>query len=943
VAAYQVELSGDLMQYLEGAAEVATLDGTYSEGGHRFRLRAEQAPAGNRMLLTNFTSGESKLLTAGGNFIFSASGRLMRCNAVSGGFDGIDGLSLEHISEMIAFDAVDVTRGTTKGSIIPFDATVTECLGLTAKQANLTTPEALERFPDFAGGLQKASTQDVKALKESLFTRGSRRKLSSATTEAIDAAKAYMDRAELISIMTNPKSGKHMTREELMHPDRKRVLATARAKAHANRELTALTTFDLWVATRMANPEAQTAGYAFDSDSASVDSYFDWATSGDLGADLSMDLSGFWGVSTSFVAWSGFEYYAEVTNRRKLKEQSKEEPTRKLMLLGGDDVKMVAAPVKVKAFDAEIKKDALTTAAVYSIAYPGTCIGGMNTLSKPLPPAIYETVCTAYDVEKTEVCDEEKVAVEIPPTEVSKFSLEKDMLEMKVFSEYPDCKPWYDAYFVEGDSKELEKAKEEFVDEEKPKEPLFGEIPKEEFPPVPEIPMKPGMHFEEKMHYLMDFGMPPHCGKAIWHMEDMKKHMEIEYIPIEARAQFVIEKKCKVVEEQGACIAKEEVRVGRKLSGGAGLLAPAAYASILYKSFTTDYVVAFQGTKFDEPAMLEYTLMKDPVVVEFKGTKTVTTVGFAKYIAQLFPCMVPHAESIKDDIAYITGHSLGGAAATLFSVLGPATSGALVTFGAPPTGPHADFGVKGEYDLKSDELGPFSGTIPSVPTIAGTRYFHKFDPVPGFYFNYGMWAHKLQTALMVYDTDDDCSATSFSYTQAPLPGLDQLKSFLCTSYGVKPMTWSAPAAYFSYTNALNPAPCAESSFSFVYDYLDSLPEMTMGGSKPIWTPLETFDSCASSYIATIDAYAMTYFTSALMEINPAFDLSAGNDPTFFLWFYGVWGLWWIHSSYPNYPDAETSGASSDYGPVNPGADPVVALAEQVYENLKEAQQYDTGF
>merc|ERR550514_425448 len=105
VAAYQVELSGDIMASLEGARE-ATLDGMYSDGGHHFRLRFEEASDGNRMLFTNLTSGDSKLATSEGTFIFSSSGRLARCNAKHG-FTDIARFGVEGVAEAITFDAVE--------------------------------------------------------------------------------------------------------------------------------------------------------------------------------------------------------------------------------------------------------------------------------------------------------------------------------------------------------------------------------------------------------------------------------------------------------------------------------------------------------------------------------------------------------------------------------------------------------------------------------------------------------------------------------------------------------------------------------------------------------------------------------------------------------------------------------------------------------------------
>merc|ERR1719453_660341 len=315
VAAYQVELSGDLMGSLEGARE-ATLDGTYSDGTHRFRLRFEAASEDNRMLFTNFTSGESKLVTSEGSFVFSSSGRLVRCN--EHGLKDINRFGVEGVAEAMHFDTVEY--GAPTAGFIPFEASIRECHSLTTKQANLSTPEALERFPLLAGSLQHADKSDLQATKDGYFKLQSRRKLaasadqvSAVTKRKIVAAKARMDAAELVGLMTNPASGRHMTAEELSHPDRKRVLAAARSKQHASRKLgmmanNMVTHFDLWLATRMADSSAVGSDFMFDQEPAE-DGFFTDVTTPDMGPDLSMDLSGTIGIRKIFAEWSGWHYF----------------------------------------------------------------------------------------------------------------------------------------------------------------------------------------------------------------------------------------------------------------------------------------------------------------------------------------------------------------------------------------------------------------------------------------------------------------------------------------------------------------------------------------------------------------------------------------------------------------------------------------------------------
>merc|ERR550514_1046729 len=129
---------------------------------------------------------------------------------------------------------------------------------------------------------------------------------------------------------------------------------------------------------------------------------------------------------------------------------------------------------------------------------------------------------------------------------------------------------------------------------------------------------------------------------------------------------------------------------------------PNAFASLLYKTVSTstkhsswrrEYAVAFQGVKMDEPGMMFYLLNKKPVYwktnVDGAGAMTTfaTTEGYALYTQETFPCIAYMSNTIKEDVSWITGHSLGGAAATLYSMVidkGRQPS-RLVTFGAVAT------------------------------------------------------------------------------------------------------------------------------------------------------------------------------------------------------------------------------------------------------------------
>merc|ERR1719453_1452102 len=167
---------------------------------------------------------------------------------------------------------------------------------------------------------------------------------------------------------------------------------------------------------------------------------------------------------------------------------------------------------------------------------------------------------------------------------------------------------------------------------------------------------------------------------------------------------------------------------------------PNAWASLLVKDGKK--VASFQGTKMHDASMMDYSLKRDPVYLKFGGPATVIQEGYALYVAHLFTCM--YAMPSPD---FVTGHSLGGAAAVVYNKI---VGGSLVTFGAPATY-YRSFGVSGltspsvttGYEIKTKLPVSVPSTLPTYSCGGSSvRYFHKFDPIPGFYYAGGMWMHE---------------------------------------------------------------------------------------------------------------------------------------------------------------------------------------------------------
>jgi hypothetical protein len=267
------------------------------------------------------------------------------------------------------------------------------------------------------------------------------------------------------------------------------------------------------------------------------------------------------------------------------------------------------------------------------------------------------------------------------------------------------------------------------------------------------------------------------------------------------------------------------------------------------------------------------------------------------------------------------------------------------------------------------------GYIPptfQTPTLPNSyRYFHKFDPIPGYYFSLTAWKHVSETAYLLYDSTEECTSnlggviydsdsdlhSSFDagYTLANYDPADgathvatavvaDLYDMLCDEYGVSPGVWEVqgdPNVYFSYTNAFNPMPCAEALLTLTVDYVNSAPGLSTGGfsstnpAPGTWVMYESFYECSQSYIASLSAYFAIYLASQLADTyHPALydsDITAA-DIQFHLMFYGMWGLWWIHSAYPNY-DLETEYGTQTFAMVTSEEDDYVISSFETLEDL----------
>merc|ERR1711871_167724 len=226
---------------------------------------------------------------------------------------------------------------------------------------------------------------------------------------------------------------------------------------------------------------------------------------------------------------------------------------------------------------------------------------------------------------------------------------------------------------------------------------------------------------------------------------------------------------------------------------------------------------------------------------------------------------------------------------------------------------------------------------------------------------------------MLYDTEDTCSSAAPSVsayimgtlddstmaksdyntdtdflTPQEMTKLGNLHDFLCSNYEVATNGVPVSVDYYSYTTAFDPMPCKEALISMTWAYVSTLPGVSYPMPSDVWMPHETFQQCSETWFATVTAYSLTYVASALVEENEAYTFgNIETDMTHIMFFYAFFGLFWIHSSYPNYILSDVPGhtiADNGYGPdlatydsdVTPSNDdPLFAMADEVKNNLPD--------
>ncbi|KAH8070743.1 hypothetical protein JL721_4860 [Aureococcus anophagefferens] len=164
VAAYQVELGGDVLPYLPASDDVVSLlSGYYMADGHRMSVKISKSAYNTNFLLVNGTSGDSKLMSRNGTFEFDKYSNIVGCNIPRKSTDMfLSSMDLKSVADdaEISFVKVNIAYSATEDDFIPHSGlTESTCVDFATRKSNMTSPEYIWGQVDVDGNTRKLIAQ----------------------------------------------------------------------------------------------------------------------------------------------------------------------------------------------------------------------------------------------------------------------------------------------------------------------------------------------------------------------------------------------------------------------------------------------------------------------------------------------------------------------------------------------------------------------------------------------------------------------------------------------------------------------------------------------------------------------------------------------------------------------------------------------------------------
>jgi hypothetical protein len=830
VAAYQVDLNGEnTMQFASPQSVVTSFEGTTSVEGHELLVRVQQAEH-TQVYILNLTDDSAKLMTRNGTWTF-ANGVVLSCTNKYQD-DVVSAMSIDSLVDSRDFKDITVDHGDAEPAFIPNGGfSVGDCTRMNVATGNLSSPSspfgASVAFPshrDSVGNnMRKLASQhqprpptraertsEMHAEMMSLMTdhrnprnqelEYARRQLFEMhSTEELEAMHDELHARRLWKgdEDMSAKSSSNTTYSDMVAAVDFNVQTTTYATSSSYQSGSWATSlgdtgyysyishFDLWIATRLADPSFVTSKNYYADQSGGLQALLgigkksDISSGGYLAASFALDVAGHSGISAAFGFWSGFKYLTSYTftpselsglisAQYDASTSTMYEAMRKLK--GAENRKLATTDF----FEVEIKfKDTMDektsdklaislSKAFYHAMYPGACAGG--------------------------------------------FTVGEDALY------------------------------------------LIGEL----------AGLNAGIDFDDALNF---------CDKIMGELDSMTEAEEDAFLDSsdntfysgDATVTSLMFEYCETLMESD----------GTKASAGGGALPlkhAHAWASYLKKETPesgktmTEYVVAFQGTKGNDFSMMQFNNRLQPIAAYWDSKVHIVAEGHYLYMNSLTECLDWFQSTATSSVpTFVTGHSLGGAAATLYAKGKTAwTTGVtatntfyprLVTFGAAPTSyagtpveslttgtqiPCDDTAIDANkctsdcYVTPDAFISAFSGGMSTwcyYSPPESVRFFHKFDPVPSMMMFGLSYRHELENAVVLWDAyDPSCSSytpgcdlsskdlkSGADIKDLGLKGTnpDLVKDWICTKTKAVPLTYATKCEdeLTSYFTLLNPFPC----------------------------------------------------------------------------------------------------------------------------------------
>ncbi|EGB04061.1 hypothetical protein AURANDRAFT_67476 [Aureococcus anophagefferens] len=962
LATYQADLGGgDLSEVLSNSPGMAArLEGTYTEDGHVMVLRISQLEERTDFYFFN-ASGGSKLITRNGSFTFDLDRKMTGCTTPSRETrDFLNSLDVTDVATNGEIDFEHVSLVHVERAADDFirnaDLSTDDCIKFLTNYGNMSSPSFMNGIN--SGNLQRRLAQALHAGSDHAYARELRglmlasndrnERLQQIFSNEADAQK-YLDQMRTRRRFRELRKNKETRNDRSLAPsDFTYWVDVCSSCSMTTTTLgydTYLTHFDLWIATRNADPTF-VYDYTHVNDMDGI--VAEISGSSPIPSSFVLELSGSSGVGLEFQEWSNFQGFP-------------------FSYFPSDLYYCSGWSCGTDAQGNKLDSEMLMSKAFWHILFPGSCNGGYGFGSHNRVQAMVGRYA-CYNMWESE-----------------NFDLDLGCAAMRRLDE---SKPLPGGEFTQ---KLVQEARRNHG-------PQAHHLKDDSENASGDDSTRRRLQMSKSFCQQLDTMVTTACDYFMTEVQDLDGWYKCQAAQAHPKGSDEYNR------EWGKCLDHYVGTVTDKFEIGN------AWASYLMRTtdgadgYKTEYVVSFQGTKATDLTMIQYNNDQVPVMVVLGVTPFIIPRGYYRYMNENEDCLMQMIAMGFDDYmgtggygvepSFITGHSLGGAAATLFSKKIPhwydisLRSGEgfptfsyprLVTFGAAPvsyqgTAPYSDAFRTDNHNIECYDTGfefgdtalctwgrvyddhisswkqadvitqegwieyeKISATPCKYTNPNSVAFRHKFDPIPSIGMWGGHYVHQIAHGVILSEWKEPgqcslgqsgCGANTviadtsnyLYYDDGSFVDVKGIREFLCHAHSMKPMAvgYECVDKITSYMTMMNPFPCGQILIDGANDLqgtlesqMDSMANYALGlagvrdvntndvggtietiaaGSanwleeaSTLFYQFEHFENCQADWVNVMDAY----YISAVVDMPT----TAGV----------AFAFTYVHSTYGNYP------------------------------------------